>query len=200
MKGANFHGAKGLGDLQKADLREADLRGAVFTSTAYYLTGCRFAGAKYDKHTRWPQGFDLESSGAVLVEAAEPPPGKPAVDKPADPKADPSSGAKTPDLEAAKLSDPIIKHLLETTLWGSKDGKGFTYRYKSLKMAEPRPGEFATDGIPANRPTMVTPVRLEVEITKDLGNNQTRSEEKKQDFVFFKDEFGTWTFRFKGNR
>jgi len=201
MKGANLRNAKRIGDCQKTDLRGADLRGAVFTCTVYYMTGCRLTGAKYDKNTRWPKGFDVEASGAVLTEsderAAPPAP-------PTDPKSAPAprggEARKAPNLEAEKLTEDVVKYLLETQLWGSKDGRGFTYEYKVLKFAASRKGNFRTDGIPANLDTFVTPVRVHVAITKDLGNNDSATEEKQQDFVFFKDEFGTWTYRLWGNK
>ena len=197
MKGANLQNSKRIGDVQNTDLRDADLRGAVFTCTVYYMNGCRLTGAKYDKNTRWPKGFDVDSSGAVLTEATEKPTpsGTTSTEKPPA-----SAPRKAPDLDAEKLSEDIIKYLLETQMWGSKDGKGFTYRYQSLKMAPPRVGDFRTDGTPAKRETMVTPVRVQVEIIKDLGNNDSTTTSKYQEYVFFRDEFGTWTYRFLGNR
>ena len=44
-----------------ADLRGADLSGAL-------LDGARLYDALYDEATRWPEGFDPEAAGAVLVD------------------------------------------------------------------------------------------------------------------------------------
>ena len=43
-------------DLQGIDLSRADLRGAILY------------GAKYNANTQWPEGFDPEAEGMVLVE------------------------------------------------------------------------------------------------------------------------------------
>ncbi len=94
-----------------------------------------------------------------------------------------------------------VKALLEKQMWGPpmQGGTKHTYDYKALKFAGPRKGEFRTDGVPANSNTTVFPVKVEVVITKRYTDGSTATEEKKQAYVFFKDEFGDWTFRFKGN-
>jgi uncharacterized protein YjbI with pentapeptide repeats len=51
--------------LQGADLRAADLRGAD-------LTGAGLEGAAYDEQTRWPDGFEPKTSGALLRPADAP--------------------------------------------------------------------------------------------------------------------------------
>jgi uncharacterized protein YjbI with pentapeptide repeats len=53
-------------DLRSADLRGADLRGSDM-STAN-LSETILYEAKYNNATRWPDGFDPEDAGAVLVE------------------------------------------------------------------------------------------------------------------------------------
>ena len=214
--GANLRGAKGIGDVLKADLREADLRGAVFTCTAYYMEGSNLKGARYDDTTKWPAGFDFASSGAVKakavatddVQSAAPsvkPPATPTTTPrttPAvDPKAvDPKTGArKAPKLDEEKLSEEVIKFLLETEMWAGKDTRRFTFNYQSLKIAAPRAGTNLQD-IASGKPRLVTPVRVQLEILKDLGNNQSSKTEIHQDYDFFRDEFGTWSYRFQGNR
>jgi hypothetical protein len=78
-------------------------------------------------------------------------------------------------------------------------GTKHTYTYKTLKYGQPRKGEYRTDGVPANSNTTVYPVKVEVEILKTYTDGTTKTESKNQSYVFFKDEFGDWTFRFKGN-
>lgn len=204
LKGANLRGCKGIGDVLKADLRDADLRGAVFTGTLYYMEGCRLKGAKYDKDTRWPQGFDVAASGAVLSASTDD--AKPAAagqtPLPAAPSASPrerDSGArKTPKLDGDTLTEEIIKHLLETEMWAGKDTRRFTFNYKSLKIAPSRKGKTLSD-IASGKERIVTPVRVQVDMLKDQGNNQTSKTEIHQDYEFFRDEFGMWTYRFQSN-
>jgi Pentapeptide repeats (8 copies) len=56
LKGARFYGA----DLRGAHLENAKLTGAD-------LTGAKLAGATYDTRTRFPDGFDPETHGLLLV-------------------------------------------------------------------------------------------------------------------------------------
>ncbi len=57
LSGASLHWA----DLRGANLRWADLTGAD-------LTGADLSDAKNNADTTWPEGFDPEAAGAVLVE------------------------------------------------------------------------------------------------------------------------------------
>lgn len=67
--------------LVKADLRNANLKGARFWKTDLYgadlrdtdlqeakLSGANLQAATYDEYTIWPDGFDPEKAGAVLVD------------------------------------------------------------------------------------------------------------------------------------
>ena len=54
---ANLSGA----GLERSDLRKANLSGAE-------LKGVVLKGAKYDKKTKWPDGFDPAADGAILIE------------------------------------------------------------------------------------------------------------------------------------
>jgi hypothetical protein len=57
MRGCDLRGTSFLAtDLRDADLRGADLREAD-------LRGTRFAGARADATTRWPEGFDSATAG-----------------------------------------------------------------------------------------------------------------------------------------
>ena len=57
LKGANLASI----DLSEANLNYADLRGAD-------LQGADLSGTKYNKSTKFPESFDPEEAGMVLVE------------------------------------------------------------------------------------------------------------------------------------
>ena len=59
LSGANLAGA----NLTGAQLIEADLRAADLTGTK--LTGTHLTGARYNRETRWPDGFDPQTAGAL---------------------------------------------------------------------------------------------------------------------------------------
>lgn len=52
--------------LNKTNLRGANLRGADLSNAN--LEGADLAGAKYDKFTKWPNGFDPDTTGAIFVD------------------------------------------------------------------------------------------------------------------------------------
>ena len=63
-------------DLRGADLRGANLRGVAILKEGFGATDslgetdlrhARLTGARYDRCTRWPRGFDPVKAGAVLV-------------------------------------------------------------------------------------------------------------------------------------
>jgi uncharacterized protein YjbI with pentapeptide repeats len=65
-------------NLAEVDLRSADLRGAILAGTVlaeqewfFNSDGTRkrvSSRATYDRHTRWPEGFDATRRGAQLVQ------------------------------------------------------------------------------------------------------------------------------------
>ncbi len=220
LRGANLKGAKGLKDITRADFRDADLRGAYLLGVVDYGgTTADFRGAKFDKRTRWPKGFDVEAAGAKLVEAAELPAESPAKtpavkatgapDKKATEPA-PRKRADAPPAAtaaAAKILDPnkpagappedAVKKLLEK-FWAQTKVKN-TFNYQVMRFAKSRKGEYRTDGVPANSNTTVFPASVTCEQVVEYADGTTKAEVKSQNFIFFKDEFGEWTFRFKGN-
>jgi len=216
LRGTNLKNVKGIGDITRADFRDADLRGAYLLGAIDYGgTTAVFRGAKYDKRTRWPKGFDVEASGAKLVETAEEPAKEPAAKEPA-PKgkktAEAAPAAKAaakpaPAPVAAKVLDPnkpsgappeaAVKKLLEE-FWAGTRVKN-TYNYQVMKYGKPRKGEYRTDGVPANSNTTVFPLMVTCEHVVEYADGTTKSEVKSQQFIFFQGEFGEWTFRFKGN-
>ena len=62
LREANLRGA----DLSWADLREANLAGADLSEA--FLSDAHLRLARYNADTKWPEGFDPEAAGAVLVE------------------------------------------------------------------------------------------------------------------------------------
>ena len=208
LRGANLRGVSGLRDITRADFRDADLRGAYLLGTVDYNgNSAKFTGAKYDARTRWPKGFDLEGSGAQLVETAaepaKPTPAKASEARPAQPKATapvptaPVTKAAESPRPAGAPNDADLKKLLEK-FW-ARDRVKNTFNYQTIKFAPARKGEYRTDGVPANSNTTVFPVQVTCEHVVEYNDGTTKSEPKAQSFVFFKTEFGDWTFRFKGN-
>lgn len=57
LQGADLTGA----DLTEAYLGGSDLRDAI-------LTGANLQGSKYNGKTQWPEGFDPQAAGAILIE------------------------------------------------------------------------------------------------------------------------------------
>lgn len=70
LRKANLKKLKGIGTVENCDFSEADLRGANLVGMTID-NASRFRMAKYDSQTRWPKGFDVAASGAILVEDAE---------------------------------------------------------------------------------------------------------------------------------
>ena len=72
LRRADLRGASIIiADLRGADLRGANLTGAILWEadlTGAILQGANLQGAYYVAETRWPEGFDPQAAGAVLVE------------------------------------------------------------------------------------------------------------------------------------
>ena len=116
----------------------------------------------------------------------------------------PNQSAAT-DNSAKPDSEPpteaTIKAKLEKDMWGppAQGGTIHTYQYKSLKIAPSRVGDSWTDGVPANLRTNVHAVKVVVDVTRTFTDGTSKQETKDQTYVFFKDEFGDWTYRFVQN-
>ena len=208
---ANLEGLdlKGL-SLQGCVLRGANLRGAYLLGAVDYNgNSAKFTGAKYDSRTRWPKGFDVEGSGAKLVETPAEPAAAPGAKAPVPPAAVSSATALPKPAPAAvpqaaqsprppgAPTDAEVRKLLEK-FWARERVKN-TFNYQAIKFAAARKGEYRTDGVPGNSDTTVFPVMVTCEHTVEYTDGTTKTELKAQSFVFFKTEFGEWTFRFKGN-
>lgn len=68
LRNANLRNLKGIGTGEAADFRDSDLRGADLSGLSDEMSKSVFKGAKYDKFTKWPSGFDPAAAGAVKVE------------------------------------------------------------------------------------------------------------------------------------
>lgn len=74
LRGADLSGAS----IGAAKFQNADLRGAKFRSSGLGLLiweaelgGADFTGARYNRFTRWPAGFDPEARGCLFCEEVE---------------------------------------------------------------------------------------------------------------------------------
>jgi hypothetical protein len=143
----------------------------------------------------------VAKSDSDSAPAVTPQPPAPSNESPPTTTPDPS----TPQAAANNTNEPppeaIIKSKLEKDMWGPPEQGGtvHTYDYKSLKIAAGRQGNYLTDGVPANKETVVYPVKVQVQILRKFTDGSTAQEEKNQTYVFFKDEFGDWTYRFIQN-
>ncbi len=113
----------------------------------------------------------------------------------------PEADSPPPMATAEGPPEATIKAMLEKDMWGPPEqgGTKHTYQYRSLKIASPREGNFLSDGVPANKPTTVFPVKVSVEVVRTFTDGTSKQEDKEQSYVFFKDEFGDWTYRFIQN-
>jgi len=80
-----------------------------------------------------------------------------------------------------------------------------TVKLTSVKIAAPRLGKYRADGTPPNRRTKVFPVRASYSCDYSataLANPGSVANDKRisGDYVFFRDEFGTWTHRNKTHK
>jgi uncharacterized protein YjbI with pentapeptide repeats len=73
MRASHFENA----DLSGADLKDADMMHASFENCnlcrtimlGKNLENATFTGAKFDRHTVWPEGFNPLERGAVLIDS-----------------------------------------------------------------------------------------------------------------------------------
>jgi len=132
LRKANLRNLKAMCPAYYSDLSEADLRGANLLAMKVIGNETRFRKAKYDSKTRWPKDFDIEASGAILVE--EP-------DKSSDDELKPASGKNEPSKdfekefsaldinEDGRLSGKEMRGLEELDV--NKDGKVTLEEFKA---------------------------------------------------------------------
>lgn len=216
LRKANLKNTKGFIDITRADFRQADLRGAYLLGAKDYAgDSANFKDAKYSKKTRFPKGLDPQAAGAILTED-DPAPTPGNAPAPGNNPPAPAKDAPTPGNAPAPANPPVdqkpvqiqgdkdagapgvddIKAALEP-FWSMERVKN-TFAYKTIQYAAPRPGDFLTDGTPANTKVTVYPIKIQADHTIEFNDGSSRTEPKSAQTVFFKDEFGNWTWRFKG--
>ena len=73
LRGANLRNLVGIGTGEALDLRGADVRGAnLLGFEEGGGTPAKWRGAKYDRSTKWPKGFDPAAAEAVLYKGDAP--------------------------------------------------------------------------------------------------------------------------------
>jgi hypothetical protein len=100
---------------------------------------------------------------------------------------------------AAKPPLPVIKKLL-TQHYTDKlyATRIYSIKWGPIQYGASRLGDYWADGVPANTKTTVYPVRATLtRTTHYTTDNSTVRAHIRADLVFFKDEYGTWTFRLK---
>ena len=205
FRGASLRNAKGLGDIRHADFRGADLTGANLLATEPMgYDGVRLEGARYDTKTLWPKGLDPVAGGAKLEVAPPDVPGKAQVPGKDEGKTDPAAPVgdnpkpQTVDLKG-DLTEAVMKQILSGKFSQYEAKENVTVVYESFTVAASREGDHWADGTPVNTKTIVTPVRVKSKRVTLLYGEKTEVASE-MDFVFFKDEFGEWTERYKGQR
>lgn len=66
FRGADMRKVKNLKSVSKANFQRADLRGADLSKMTMPMVQIDWEDAVYDKHTKFPAGFDPNKAGAVL--------------------------------------------------------------------------------------------------------------------------------------
>lgn len=66
FRGADLRKAKNFKSVTKANFQRADLRGADLSKMTMPMVEIEWDDAVFDKHTKFPAGFDAAKAGAVL--------------------------------------------------------------------------------------------------------------------------------------
>lgn len=105
-------------------------------------------------------------------------------------------------LAAKKPSATVIKKLLTKHYVGDDPVNYPTTRYGWRLVGQPkygksRRGRYWADGTPPNTNTTVFPVQVRSRYTVCYTDGTVRQDQIRAKYVFFRDEFGDWTFRIK---
>ena len=77
----------------------------------------------------------------------------------------------------------------------------YELKVESVQRGSSRTGNYLTDGTPANKPTQVIPCKVVWTLTTTYaGDPKVKRERYTGEYVFFRDEFGDWTFRIKNQK
>jgi hypothetical protein len=72
-----------------------------------------------------------------------------------------------------------------------------SYKLTKLVRAHSRKGNHWADGTPANKKTYVFPIKAKGVYVKCYSDGSAERQTIRGNYVFFRDEFGDWTFRIK---
>jgi hypothetical protein len=104
----------------------------------------------------------------------------------------------------AKPSVTVVKRLLTKQYVDNKyKDKREKVAWKQIQFAKPRLGTYLSDGVPPNSRTMVYPVRARIVHTRLHTRDNWQTVFWRvvtvytAEYVFFKNEFGAWTYRVK---
>lgn len=103
---------------------------------------------------------------------------------------------------AKKPSVTVVKKLLTKHYVGDSAVNYPTTRYDWRLVGKPRYGKsrrgrYWADGTPPNTRTTVFPVQARSRYTVCYPDGTVRQDQIRAKYVFFRDEFGDWTFRIK---
>jgi uncharacterized protein YjbI with pentapeptide repeats len=200
MKGANLKGVKNISDVNRADLRGADLRGANLRGANNFSTA-KLQGAKYDKSTLWPLGFDYENSGAVMAEGDSKDDAPKGATDPKSTSSDPVPQPKGAQFAAGPDGAPpvdVVKKLIEKQ-WGPVGNVKHVFTHKSIRFGAPAKEVVTINGQGEFTGKVLYPVRIMSDIEIIFYNGTSRMETRHSTFNFFRDSFGEWSFRFIEN-
>ncbi len=114
FRDADLRGLVGLGSCAAVDFRGADLRGAnLMGFKEQSATPSKWRGAKYDRATKWPQGFDPSAVEAVLYDGDKPKKPQDTGDRKGAPIPE-GRDFRTQDLSKRKFADLDLSH---ASLW-----------------------------------------------------------------------------------
>lgn len=102
----------------------------------------------------------------------------------------------------AKPTVTVVKKLLKKHYLGSypADYPAYTYEWVLVappKYGAPRRGTYMADGVPPNTRTTVFPVLARSRYTVCDPDGTNKRDAITARYVFFRDEFGSWTFGIK---
>jgi hypothetical protein len=112
----------------------------------------------------------------------------------------------TPALAAPTSKPPVkvVKRLLTKQYVDNKFAdKRERVAWKQIQFGKPRLGTYLSDGVPPNSKTMVYPVRARIVHTRLHSRDNWKTVYWRvvtvytAEYVFFKNEFGAWTYRVK---
>jgi len=115
----------------------------------------------------------------------------------------PAAAAPAAKPSATVAKRLLTKHYVDNTSY--KDRR-ITLAWKAVQFGAPRLGTYLSDGVPPNSKTTVYPARSRFVMTTRHTRDNWKTVFWKTvqlytaEYVFFKNEFGSWTFRVKNQQ